>query len=93
MLFGSKYVYTREGSDEEVVVRDDDEAVLSASDDESDDGEVSQQDEDNNTEIILIKCCSLIRGKLTALYKQLLTKTTLAYISTNRTLNIVVYLY
>ena len=48
MLFGSKYVYTREGSDEEVVVRDDDEVVLSASDDESDDGEVSQKDEDNN---------------------------------------------
>ena len=48
MFFGSKYVYTRYGSDEEVVVRDDDEVVLSASDDESDDGEVSQQDEDNN---------------------------------------------
>ena len=49
MFFGSKYVYTRYGSDEEVVVRDDDEAVLSASDNESDDGEVSEQDEDNDT--------------------------------------------
>ena len=34
-----------------------------------------------------------MRVKLTALYKQLTTKTTLAYISTNRTLNIVVYCY
>ena len=31
--------------------------------------------------------------KFTALYKQLMTKTTLTYISTNRTLNIVVYHY
>ena len=31
--------------------------------------------------------------KLTALYKQLITKGTLAYISTNKTLNIVVYHY
>ena len=43
--------------------------------------------------IIHIKRYSLNRVKLTALYKQLMTKTTLAYISTDRTLNIVVYHY
>ena len=35
----------------------------------------------------------LIRDKLAVLYKQLTTKNTLASISTNRTLNIVVYHY
>ena len=38
--------------------------------------------------IILIKCYSL-----TALYKHLITKSTLTYISTNKSLNIVVYRY
>ena len=41
----------------------------------------------------LIKRYCLIRVKLIALYKQLMTKTTLTYISTNRTINIVVYRY
>ena len=39
--------------------------------------------------IILIKCYSLTRLKLTALYKHLITKTTLTYISANKTLIIV----
>ena len=39
--------------------------------------------------IILIKRYSLTRVKLTALYKDLITKTTLAYISANKTLIIV----
>ena len=36
--------------------------------------------------IILIKRCSLTRVKLTALYKHLMTKTTLTYISKKRNL-------
>ena len=44
----------------------------------------------NNNKIILIKCYSLTWIKLTALYKQVMRKNTLTYISTNRTLNIVV---
>ena len=43
--------------------------------------------------IILIKRYSLTTVKLTAQYKHLTTKNTLTYISTNRTLNIVVYRY
>ena len=43
--------------------------------------------------IILIKRYSLTRVKLTALYKHLMTKNTLTYISTKRTLNIIVYHY
>ena len=43
--------------------------------------------------IILIKRYSLTRAKLTALYKHLITKSTLTYISTNKSLNIVVYRY
>ena len=39
--------------------------------------------------IILIKRYSLISVKLTALYKHLITKTTLTYISANKTLIIV----
>ena len=38
-----------------------------------------------------MKYYSLTRVKHAALYKQLMTQTTLTYISTNRTLNIVVY--
>ena len=44
--------------------------------------------------LILMKCYSLTSVKLIALYKQLMTETTLAYIfSTDSTLNIVVYYY
>ena len=43
--------------------------------------------------IIPIKRYSLTRVKLTALYKQLMTKSILVYISTNRTLNMVDYYY
>ena len=48
-----------------------------------------QEPETNNNKIILIKRCSLTRVKLTALYKHLITKTTLTYISANKTLIIV----
>ena len=44
-----------------------------------------EEEEEEEEEIILIKCYSLTRVKLTALYKHLITKTTLAYISANKT--------
>ena len=40
-----------------------------------------EEEEEEEEEIILIKCYSLTRVKLTALYKHLITKTTLTYIS------------
>ena len=39
--------------------------------------------------IIILKRCSLTRDKLTALYKHLITKTILTYISNNQNINFV----
>ena len=59
-------------------------------DDAKDDVEADGGDEDEEAEIIIIiKRYSLTRVKLTALYKHLITKTTLAYTCTNKTLIIV----
>ena len=48
-------------------------------------GSFKRTEDDGSIIIILIKRYSLTRVKLTALYKHLITKTTLTYISANKT--------